>query len=173
MPALVAFITMLAVPAAVASSGQTSLPQLVRPAAVDSSPERVRAEAARRQELSERRAVRRKRRTSPRKKAKPAARPVAVPPQLQAIAACESGGNPRAIGGGGQFRGKYQFTVATWQAVGGQGDPAQAPEAEQDRRAHRAAAAGRAGPVARLQPVAFPRCQSCAPSSRSSSGSPI
>ena len=54
---------------------------------------------------------------------------------LQAIAQCESGGNPNAIGGGGQFRGKYQFTRQTWQAVGGTGDPAAAPEAEQDRRA--------------------------------------
>ena len=41
----------------------------------------------------------------------------------------------RAIGGGGLYRGKYQFSVATWQAVGGKGDPAAAPEAEQDRRA--------------------------------------
>jgi Transglycosylase-like domain len=58
-----------------------------------------------------------------------------VPPHLQAIAQCESGGDPTAIGGGGQFRGKYQFTYDTWAAVGGSGDPAQAPEAEQDRRA--------------------------------------
>ena len=58
-----------------------------------------------------------------------------VPPHLQAIAQCESGGDPTAVGGGGQFRGKYQFTYATWAAVGGSGDPAQAPEAEQDRRA--------------------------------------
>lgn len=56
-------------------------------------------------------------------------------PQLEAIAACESGGNPRAIGGGGAYRGKYQFSPTTWQAVGGSGDPAAAPEAEQDRRA--------------------------------------
>jgi hypothetical protein len=54
---------------------------------------------------------------------------------LQAIAACESGGNPSAVGGGGQFRGKYQFTYSTWAAVGGTGDPAAAPEAEQDARA--------------------------------------
>jgi hypothetical protein len=54
---------------------------------------------------------------------------------LQSIAACESGGDPRAIGGGGLYRGKYQFTSATWQSVGGSGDPAAAPEAEQDRRA--------------------------------------
>jgi peptidoglycan hydrolase-like protein with peptidoglycan-binding domain len=56
-------------------------------------------------------------------------------PALEAIAQCESGGNPQAVGGGGQFRGKYQFTQETWAAVGGSGDPAAAPEAEQDRRA--------------------------------------
>jgi hypothetical protein len=54
---------------------------------------------------------------------------------LERIAACESHGNPRAIGGGGAFRGKYQFTYGTWAAVGGNGDPAAASEAEQDRRA--------------------------------------
>jgi hypothetical protein len=55
-------------------------------------------------------------------------------PQLEAIAACESGGNPATDTGNG-FYGKYQFTLATWQAVGGSGNPAQASEAEQDRRA--------------------------------------
>ena len=65
----------------------------------------------------------------------PKPEPVAVPPHLQAIAECESGGDPTAIGGGGLYRGKYQFSVATWQGVGGSGDPAAAPEAEQDRRA--------------------------------------
>jgi len=59
----------------------------------------------------------------------------AASPQLEAIAACESGGDPTAIGGGGLYRGKYQFTYETWQSVGGGGDPAAAPEAEQDRRA--------------------------------------
>ena len=56
-------------------------------------------------------------------------------PQLQGIAACESGGDPHSIGGGGAFRGKYQFDYGTWARVGGSGDPAAAPEAEQDRRA--------------------------------------
>ncbi len=59
----------------------------------------------------------------------------AASPQLQAIAACESGGNPSAVGGGGSFRGKYQFDYGTWASVGGSGDPAAAPEAEQDARA--------------------------------------
>jgi hypothetical protein len=56
-------------------------------------------------------------------------------PALEAIAACESGGNPQAIGGGGAYRGKYQFDYGTWASVGGSGDPAAASEAEQDRRA--------------------------------------
>ena len=56
-------------------------------------------------------------------------------PALEAIAACESGGNPQAIGGGGAYRGKYQFDRGTWASVGGSGDPAAASEAEQDRRA--------------------------------------
>jgi len=69
------------------------------------------------------------------RRAQPEPKPVVVPAHLQAIAQCESGGDPTAIGGGGLYRGKYQFSVATWQAVGGSGDPAVAPEAEQDRRA--------------------------------------
>lgn len=78
-------------------------------------------------------AIRAKRDAKPEPKPRPKA--VSVSPALQAIASCESGGNPAAIGGGGLYRGKYQFSVATWQAVGGTGDPAAAPEAEQDRRA--------------------------------------
>ena len=33
----------------------------------------------------------------------------------------------------GTYRGKYQFDRDTWRAMGGSGDPADAPEAEQDR----------------------------------------
>jgi hypothetical protein len=55
-------------------------------------------------------------------------------PTMQAIAECESGGDPTTDTGNG-FYGKYQFTLETWQAVGGSGNPAQASEAEQDRRA--------------------------------------
>jgi hypothetical protein len=54
---------------------------------------------------------------------------------LARIAYCESKGNPRAISASGTFRGKYQFSYGTWQAVGGRGDPARASEREQDRRA--------------------------------------
>ena len=55
-------------------------------------------------------------------------------PALEAIAACESGGNPATDTGNG-FYGKFQFTLQTWQSVGGTGNPAQASEAEQNRRA--------------------------------------
>jgi len=54
---------------------------------------------------------------------------------LMKIAQCESGGNPHAISPSGQYRGMFQFTYATWAAVGGQGDPAQASAAEQIQRA--------------------------------------
>ena len=53
--------------------------------------------------------------------------------KLRKIARCESGGNARAVSANGLYRGKYQFSRATWQRLGGRGDPARAPEAEQDR----------------------------------------
>jgi soluble lytic murein transglycosylase-like protein len=53
---------------------------------------------------------------------------------LEAIAACESGGDPTAVNAAGYY-GKYQFDLGTWAAVGGSGNPARAPEAEQDYRA--------------------------------------
>ena len=77
-----------------------------------------------------------KRRARARKRAHAAAANApAASPALESIAACESGGDPHAIGGGGTYRGKYQFSYATWASVGGSGDPAAASEAEQDRRA--------------------------------------
>jgi peptidoglycan hydrolase-like protein with peptidoglycan-binding domain len=54
---------------------------------------------------------------------------------LARIAICESGGNPAAVSPGGTYRGKYQFTRATWRALGGTGDPAKASVAEQDHLA--------------------------------------
>ncbi|HEU5252233.1 MAG TPA: transglycosylase family protein [Solirubrobacterales bacterium] len=54
---------------------------------------------------------------------------------LESIASCESGGDPTAISSDGSYRGKYQFDFGTWESVGGSGDPAAAPEAEQDYRA--------------------------------------
>jgi hypothetical protein len=51
---------------------------------------------------------------------------------LAKIAECESGGDPAAVSATGQYRGKYQFSRATWRALGGKGDPAKAPESVQD-----------------------------------------
>jgi peptidoglycan hydrolase-like protein with peptidoglycan-binding domain len=62
-------------------------------------------------------------------------RSVRVPAVLRRIAECESGGNPRAVSPGGQYRGKYQFSRETWRGLGGSGDPADAPEWLQDRLA--------------------------------------
>lgn len=66
--------------------------------------------------------------------AAPAAK-VRLPAILKRIARCESGGDPTAVSAGGTYRGKYQFDRGTWRSMGGSGDPAQASEAEQDRRA--------------------------------------
>jgi len=54
---------------------------------------------------------------------------------LDSIASCESGGDPTAVSPDGTYRGKYQFDTGTWASMGGSGDPAAAPEAEQDMRA--------------------------------------
>lgn len=59
-----------------------------------------------------------------------------IPPDTAAaltqIAECESGGDITAVSRDGRFRGKYQFSQATWEALGGTGDPAAADEATQD-----------------------------------------
>ncbi len=60
---------------------------------------------------------------------------------LQRIAQCESGGNPGAVSPDGRYRGKYQFSRATWRALGGRGDPAAAPESVQDAMAAKLLAA--------------------------------
>ena len=52
-----------------------------------------------------------------------------------ALAQCESGGNPAATNATGKYRGLYQFSFATWQGVGGSGDPAAASSGEQTYRA--------------------------------------
>ncbi|SDN32607.1 Uncharacterized conserved protein YabE, contains G5 and tandem DUF348 domains [Geodermatophilus siccatus] len=52
-----------------------------------------------------------------------------------ALATCESGGRPNAVSSSGTYRGMYQFSQATWNAVGGSGDPAAASADEQTYRA--------------------------------------
>lgn len=54
---------------------------------------------------------------------------------LAKIRQCESGGNYAAVSPSGQYRGAYQFSLSTWRAMGGSGDPAAASPAEQDQRA--------------------------------------
>jgi hypothetical protein len=52
---------------------------------------------------------------------------------LDTIARCESGSNPHAVSKPrGLYRGLYQFDRRTWRAMGGTGDPAQAPVWMQD-----------------------------------------
>jgi peptidoglycan hydrolase-like protein with peptidoglycan-binding domain len=60
---------------------------------------------------------------------------------LARIAQCESGGDPTAVSPDGRYRGKYQFSRATWRAMGGSGDPAAAPESVQDAMAAKLLAA--------------------------------
>lgn len=69
---------------------------------------------------------------------------------LERIARCESGGDPTAVSPDGRYRGKYQFSRATWRGLGGKGDPARAPEAEQDRLARLL--------LQRQGPSAWPSC---------------
>ncbi len=52
-----------------------------------------------------------------------------------ALAQCESGGNPRAVDPSGSYYGLYQFSVSTWQSLGGSGLPSNASASEQTTRA--------------------------------------
>jgi uncharacterized protein YabE (DUF348 family) len=51
-----------------------------------------------------------------------------------ALADCESNGNPRAVNPAGYY-GLYQFSLSTWRAQGGSGNPIDASSSEQTRRA--------------------------------------
>jgi hypothetical protein len=51
-----------------------------------------------------------------------------------ALARCESGGNARAVNPAGYY-GLYQFSLSTWHAMGGSGNPINASPAEQLMRA--------------------------------------
>ena len=52
-----------------------------------------------------------------------------------ALARCESGGRADAVSSTGKYHGLYQFSVSTWQSVGGAGLPSQASADEQTARA--------------------------------------
>jgi uncharacterized protein YabE (DUF348 family) len=51
-----------------------------------------------------------------------------------ALAKCESGNNPKAVNSAGYY-GLYQFSLSTWHAQGGSGNPINASSAEQTKRA--------------------------------------
>lgn len=53
----------------------------------------------------------------------------------QALAECESGGNPNAVNSAGPYYGLYQFSASTWHSVGGEGVPTDASATEQTRLA--------------------------------------
>jgi uncharacterized protein YabE (DUF348 family) len=53
-----------------------------------------------------------------------------------ALAQCESGGNPSTNTGNGYY-GLYQFSLPTWQAMGGSGLPSEASASEQTMRAQK------------------------------------
>ncbi|ADG73763.1 Transglycosylase domain protein [Cellulomonas flavigena DSM 20109] len=52
-----------------------------------------------------------------------------------ALAKCESGGRVDVVSSTGKYHGLYQFSVSTWQSVGGAGLPSQASAEEQTARA--------------------------------------
>ncbi|MGY1914648.1 ubiquitin-like domain-containing protein [Blastococcus sp. SYSU DS0973] len=68
-------------------------------------------------------------------KARPTNSPSADGLNWAALAACESGGRANAVSSTGKYHGLYQFSVATWQAVGGSGLPSAASADEQTFRA--------------------------------------
>lgn len=53
----------------------------------------------------------------------------------EALARCESGGDPTIVSRSGRYHGLYQFDLRTWESVGGTGRPSEASPDEQRRRA--------------------------------------
>lgn len=116
-------------------------------AAAEREAARVAAERARAEQVARQRAARpapARAPDAPRAPRPPAAAPTggqigdATASELALLARirqCESGGNYSIVSASGRYRGAYQFSVATWQAMGGTGDPAAASPAEQDQRA--------------------------------------
>jgi hypothetical protein len=64
----------------------------------------------------------------------------ATPSQFQELAECESGGNYAENTGNGYY-GAYQFSQATWTALGFPGEPDQEPPSMQDQAAEELQAA--------------------------------
>jgi hypothetical protein len=123
--ALSAGVIAAPIPVALAQTGPEIEELVALPSALEQAELRQEARAAKR--AAERRAAEKREANT--------VAAVLVPPHLEAIAQCESGGDPTAVSADGMYHGKYQFSVATWAAMGGSGLPSQAPEAEQDMRA--------------------------------------
>jgi uncharacterized protein YabE (DUF348 family) len=68
-------------------------------------------------------------------KPKPANTPSADGLNWAALAKCESGGRASVVSSNGLYHGLYQFSVGTWNSVGGSGLPSQASPDEQTYRA--------------------------------------
>ena len=73
-----------------------------------------------------------------------------------ALARCESGGNPNAVNPAGYY-GLYQFSIPTWQGVGGSGNPTQASSGEQTYRAQKLYAAQGRSPWPQLRSLPLRR----------------
>lgn len=65
----------------------------------------------------------------------PTQRPEPMPEQWAELRACEASNDYDVTNASGKYRGAYQFDLATWESVGGSGDPAAAAPDEQDLRA--------------------------------------
>ena len=129
-PALVAGVIAAPIPVVLAQTASTGLDFAEDAARNARQHVELREEARTAKRAAERRVA--KKREARQEAAAPA---VAIPPQLEAIAACESGGNPAAVSADGTYRGLFQFDYGTWASVGGTGDPAAASVAEQYQRA--------------------------------------
>lgn len=73
---------------------------------------------------------------APKAAAEPKADVVATSGVWAQLAQCESGGNPATNTGNGYY-GLYQFSLPTWQAMGGSGLPSEASASEQTMRAQK------------------------------------
>ena len=76
------------------------------------------------------------------------------------------GRQPAAVGGGGAFRGKYQFDYGTWASVGGSGRPGRGARGRAGPPRRGAVRAGRGVALAGLRPVAGAAAARCAGAAR-------
>src|SRR5688500_4148384 len=121
-PVLVAGAIAAPIPVVLAQTASTGLEFAEEAASTARQNAELREEVRAAKRAAERRVA--EKRKARRAAAAPA---VAVSPALEAIALCESGGDPTAVSADGMYHGKYQFSVATWAAMGGSGLPSQAP----------------------------------------------